>query len=130
MTALILYDGVCNFCNRSVQFIIKRDPNAYYQFASLQGETAQKLLSDFRVKGDVDSFILIEDGQLYVKSTAALRICKQLAGTVRFLTFFLVVPRPIRDFFYDIIAKNRYKWFGESDHCLIPSDDIKKRFVD
>lgn len=130
MNKIILFDSECNFCDRSVQFIIKRDPEGYYKFASLQSDTGQKILKEYSVPDNIDSFILIDNNRYYSKSSAALRVCKNLKGLWKLFYSLLIVPRPIRDFFYEIIAKNRYKWFGKKDSCMLPSPDIRKRFLE
>lgn len=130
MTRVILFDGVCNFCNSSVQFIIKRDPQGIYQFTSLQSEVGQKLLKDHEVPVELDSFIYIEDEKIYFKSTAALKVFRNLKGLWKFLYIFIIVPRPLRDVVYGVIARNRYKWFGKRDACMIPSPEQRKRFLD
>jgi len=130
MTRVILFDGVCNFCNSSVQFIIKRDPRGIYQFTSLQSEVGQKLLKDHEVPVELDSFIYIEDEKIYFKSTAALKVFRNLKGLWKFLYIFIIVPRPLRDVVYGVIARNRYKWFGKRDACMIPSPEQRKRFLD
>lgn len=130
MTRVILFDGVCNFCNSSVQFIIKRDPRGIYQFTSLQSEVGQKLLKDHEVPVELDSFIYIEDEKIYFKSTAALKVFRNLKGLWKLLYIFIIVPRPLRDVVYGVIARNRYKWFGKRDACMIPSPEQRKRFLD
>ncbi|WP_096270847.1 thiol-disulfide oxidoreductase DCC family protein [Paucisalibacillus globulus] len=130
MTRVILFDGVCNFCNSSVQFIIKRDPQGIYQFTSLQSDVGQKLLKDHEVPVELDSFIYIEDEKIYFKSTAALKVCRNLKGLWKLLYIFIIVPRPLRDAVYGVIARNRYKWFGKRDACMIPSPEQRKRFLD
>jgi predicted DCC family thiol-disulfide oxidoreductase YuxK len=128
--ATILFDGVCNFCNSSVNFIIKRDKKDYFLFSSLQSEYSQNLLNknNFPQK-DFDSIILIEENKLYQKSTAALKIAKHLNGLWKLFYMFIIIPPFIRDFFYDIIAKNRYKWFGKKDVCMIPDEKTKNKFL-
>lgn len=130
MAGIILFDGECNLCNSSVQFILKRDRIGYFQFASLQGEVGTKLLQQYDLQLDLNSFFLIEDGRFYSKSSAALRVCKHLDGAWKIFSIFLVVPSPIRDFFYKLIAKNRYKWFGKQESCMIPTPEIRNRFLD
>lgn len=130
MSSIILFDGVCNFCNRSIQFIIKRDPHATFQFASLQSDIGRKLDLDYGPPTYVDSVILIEDELVYMKSTAALKICKRLNGAWRLLYIGILIPRPIRDFVYDYIANHRYQWFGRATSCIVPSKEIRKRFLD
>src|SRR3954447_22384270 len=109
--AIILFDGECHVCDKSVEFIIKRDPDGYFHFASLQSEVGQNILNYYRVERDIDSLVLIDHNQYYQKSTAALKICRNLKGLSKFLYILLIIPLPIRDFFYKIIAKNRYRWF-------------------
>ncbi len=130
MANIILYDGHCNFCNHSVQFIIRRDPKGYFSFASLQGKIGKSYLERLSKTEDLNSFILIEDNCIYTKSTAALKVCSKLKGGWKLFSILRVVPKPLRDIFYDIIAKNRYKWFGHSESCMIPTPEIKKRFLD
>lgn len=130
MRRIILFDGVCNFCDSSVQFILKRDPKGYYKFAPLQGESGKKLLKEFGLSENLDSIVYIEDNRYYKKSAAALQICRNLNGASRLFVLFKIVPTPIRDFFYDIIAHNRYKWFGKKDTCSIPSPEIRSRFLE
>ncbi|UOQ46946.1 thiol-disulfide oxidoreductase DCC family protein [Gracilibacillus caseinilyticus] len=130
MKRIILFDGVCNFCSSSVQFIIQRDPDRKLHFASLQSEVGQELVQKYHVPEDIDSLILIDNDQVYTKSTAALNIAKQLSGVYRFARIFLIIPKPIRDFLYQIIAKNRYKWFGKKEACMIPKPEDRQRFID
>ena len=129
MVQIVLFDGDCNFCDKSVQFIIKRDPEGFYKFASLQSEIGQQLLKQHGISADLDSFILMTDEKWYTKSSAALHVCKNLTGLWKTFYLLFIIPRPIRDFFYHIIAKNRYKWFGKKDHCILPSPEIRKRFL-
>lgn len=130
MGAIILFDGVCNLCSSSVQFILKRDPDGYFQFASLQGETGQRLLAKYGLPEDVNSIVLIQNQKAYIKSSAVLQVCRHLSGYWKLLTIFRMIPRAIRDFLYDWIAKNRYNWFGKKDSCLLPSPQWKQRFLD
>ncbi|PKG25640.1 thiol-disulfide oxidoreductase DCC family protein [Niallia nealsonii] len=129
MKAIILFDGVCNLCNQSVQFIIKRDPKGYFTFTSIQGETGQKLLQKYQISNNLDSLLLIEDNNYYTKSAAALQICKHLNGFWKYLIIFKIVPPFIRNSVYDIVAKNRYKWFGKRDSCMLPTPENKNRFI-
>lgn len=129
MDGIVLFDGECNFCDQSVQFIIKRDPQGYFSFASLQSEVGQDLLEKYEIPADTDSFVLIEDGRAYTKSSAALRVCKHLKGAWKAFRLFVIVPKSMRDAAYEIFAKNRYKWFGKKDSCMLPSKDIRKRFL-
>lgn len=127
---VILFDGVCNFCNASVQFILQRDPNGYFRFASQQGTAGQQLMRRLDVPSSMDSIVLIEDGHAYFKSDAALRICRQLNGFWRIGAWLLLVPRPVRHFFYDILAKYRYTWFGKSESCMLPKPEHRNRFLE
>lgn len=130
MKSIVLFDGVCNFCNSSVQFIIKRDPSAHFLFTSLQSEKGQELVQQYDIPSDVDSLVIITNERAYIKSSAALRIAKKLDGLWRLSFLFIVVPRPIRDAFYDFFAKNRYRWFGKTDEaCMLPSPEQRKRFL-
>ncbi len=129
MDKIILFDGECNFCDYSVQFIIKRDKKSLYKFTSIQSDIGQKILSNYNVDNNINSFILIENNKCYFKSSAALRVCKNLSGAWKLLYILLVLPKKFRDFFYNIIAKNRYKWFGKKDSCMLPSPEIRKRFL-
>lgn len=130
MSAIILFDGVCNFCNGSVNFIIERDRAGYFKFAPLQSEIAQKLLAENGIdKVETDSVILIEDGVAYAYSTAALRVARRLDGAWKLFYGFIIVPAFIRDFFYKLFARNRYKMFGKQDACMLPTPEIRARFL-
>ena len=129
MHPVILFDGVCNFCDASVQFILNRDPNETFHFASLQSEAGQELLKKYQVRDDVDSMILIENDKVYYKSAAALRISCHLRGAWKLLYVFMIVPAPIRNVVYDLIARNRYKWFGQKESCMLPPPNVRKRFL-
>lgn len=130
MSAIILFDGVCNFCNGSVNFIIERDPAAYFKFAPLQSEIGQKLLAENGIDKTVtDSVVLIEDGKAYVRTTAALRIARKLKGYWSWFYGFSIVPSFIRDVFYKLFAKYRYKMFGKQEACMMPTPKIRERFL-
>ena len=129
--SIILFDGVCNLCNGSVQFVLTRDKNRHFLYATLQGEQAEKLLKKHgKNNKDLDSFLLIENGQLYQKSTAALRVAKKLNAAWPLLYFFIIIPQPLRDTVYNFIAKNRYKWFGKRESCMLPTKETKALFLD
>lgn len=130
MGAIILFDGVCNLCNGSVKFILKRDRDGYFTFASLQGVAGQKLLLKYGLPADINSLVFIEDERIFVKSSAALKVCRHLKGFWPLLTIFRMIPPSIRDIFYDILANNRYKWFGKQESCLLPSQKWKDRFLE
>lgn len=127
--AIVLFDGVCNFCNSSINFIIKRDKKGYFKFAPLQSEIAQKLVGD-KTKPMPESVILIEKGKAYDRSSAALLIAKKLNGLWPVLYIFIIVPKPIRDAVYNLIGRNRYKWFGKTEACMIPTPEVRSRFLD
>ena len=128
--SVIIFDGVCNLCNGAVNFIIDRDTSANFQFAPMQSVSANKILSTLNLPSDnIDSIILIENGSSYIKSTAALRICKKLGALWPLFYLFILVPRPIRDYFYGIVAKNRYRWFGKREKCILPNAEIESRFL-
>jgi predicted DCC family thiol-disulfide oxidoreductase YuxK len=126
--AVILFDGVCNFCNSSINFVIRNDKKAQFQFAPLQSEAAQKLAGN-RILSTPDTVILIENDIIYEKSTAALRIAKKLDGLWPVLYGLILIPKFFRDPIYDLIARNRYKLFGKKESCMIPSPEIKSRFL-
>ncbi len=131
MSAILLFDGVCNFCNGSVNFIIERDKIGYFKFAPLQSEIGQKLLDEYKIdKENTDSVILIEDEKVYTHSTAALRVARRLDGFWKYFYAFIIMPRPIRDFFYKLFAKNRYRLFGKQDACMLPTAAIRARFLE
>jgi predicted DCC family thiol-disulfide oxidoreductase YuxK len=129
--SILLYDGVCNFCDNTVNFVIKKDPQGHFNFASLQSETGQLIQKSFGLNVEkLDSLVLIENKKLYRKSSAALRIAKKLGGLYPLLYAFIIVPPFIRDAVYDLVARNRYKWFGKKDRCLIPDQSVRSRFLD
>ena len=129
--SIIFFDGVCNLCNNSVKFIIKRDKHKRFLYASLQSDAARDILLQFKIKNsNLDSIILLENGKFYQKSTAILKIAKQLNGLWKLNYGFLIIPKLMRDFIYDIIAKNRYKWFGKREFCMLPTGDMKLRFLE
>jgi predicted DCC family thiol-disulfide oxidoreductase YuxK len=126
---IILFDGVCNFCNSAVDFVIKRDKRSVFKFAALQSQAGQKILADNNLTDiDPNSFIFIEGNNIYFKSTAALRVCRYLDGWWPSMYGFIIVPKKIRDGVYSWVAKNRYKWFGK-DSCTIPNAEVRARFL-
>lgn len=130
ISPVILFDGVCNLCNGSVQFVIKHDQTALFKFASLQSDAGQQLLSRYQLSGaDLSSFILIKDNKVYTRSTAALLVARQLTGVVKYLYIFSVIPTFIRDGVYNFIARNRYRWFGKQESCMVPTKDMLARFL-
>lgn len=129
MHKIVLFDGDCHFCNKSVQFIIKRDPHKHFQFASQQSEIGKKFLSEVKAPLNLDSLILIANNRYYDKSSAALRICRFLRGGWKVFMILLIIPKPFRDFVYTIVANNRYRLFGKISYCPIPSAEDRERFL-
>ena len=128
--SVILFDGVCNFCNSAVNFTLKRNTKANIRFAPMQSEAGQKLLQQYNLPADdMQSFIFIEDGVVYKQSTAALKVCRHLRGIWPLCYGLIIVPKFIRDGIYNWIAKNRYKWFGMQEACMIPTPEVKARFL-
>lgn len=127
---LILFDGICNFCHYWVNFAIQRDSKKKLRFTSLQGETAKSILPAHSITpGSLSSVIFIDNGKAYTQSSAAIRICKHLNGGWKLLYGLMVIPKFIRDPVYNIIARNRYKWFGKKEQCMIPSPEVRERFL-
>ena len=129
MPAIVLFDGECNFCDASVQFIIKRDPKGYFQFAALQSDVGKMLTQQYAVPDTLDSILVIDQHTVYNSSNAALHITKHLNGLWTVLYVLKVIPKTIRDVVYKFIAKNRYAWFGKKDSCMIPSPEMRNRFL-
>ncbi len=128
---VILFDGVCNFCNSMVNFIIRQDKKKIFRFASLQSAYGQKLLEENGLKSiGNDSFVLFENGKAYQRSTAALRVNNKLPWYWKWTQLGWILPSFIRDGIYNWIARNRYKWFGKKDKCMIPSQELKDRFLE
>ncbi|ELZ43213.1 thiol-disulfide oxidoreductase DCC [Halorubrum saccharovorum DSM 1137] len=129
--AVILFDGVCNLCSGFVQFVIPRDTERKYRFASLQSDVGRALLAEHDLPTDeLESVVLIEDGESYEKSSAIIQIATGLGGLYRILSPFRYVPRSIRDRVYDFVAEHRYRWFGKKDRCMMPSGDVESRFLE
>lgn len=127
---IVLFDGVCNLCDRSVQFIIRHDPTGRFRFASLQSDAGQTLLREYGIADSPpESIVLVEGDRLFTHSTAALRIARHLRFPWSLAAVFLLVPPPIRNSVYRMIARNRYRWFGKKEACLLPSPDIRARFL-
>ena len=142
MSAVVLFDGVCNFCDASVNFIIEHDKTGYFKFAPLQSGEGSRLANEFGFESaaapqeatesdlvPIDSVILVEDGKAYTHSTAALRILKRLGAPWSWIYLFVVVPRPVRDWAYRLFARYRYRIFGRKDHCMLPSPEVRARFL-
>ncbi len=129
--SIIIFDGVCNFCNAVVNFILARDKNNSFLFAANQSEAAQKILAENNIPLDIEvsTVFLYQDGKLYQKSTAALKIAQKLPFAWNLLYVILVIPRFVRDFVYDFIARNRYKWFGKKETCRLPNAAERAKFL-
>ncbi|MCF4101606.1 DCC1-like thiol-disulfide oxidoreductase family protein [Gillisia sp. M10.2A] len=129
---IILFDGVCNLCNNAVNYVIEHDKGDTFVFASLQSEIGKHLMQERHIDPtSIDSIVMIDPGVAYYqKSTAALEIAKDLTGGYSWLKHFLFLPEVLRDGVYDVIAKNRYKWFGKKESCMIPSPELKSKFLD
>lgn len=129
---IILFDGVCNLCNRSITYIIARDKKDQFLFAPLQGTSAEKWIKERGIDtSKTDSIILIDPGvAYYTRSSAAIKIGQSFGGGWKLLGIFEWVPTVIRDFFYDLVAKNRYRWFGRRDQCMIPTPQLQAKFLD
>ncbi len=127
---VILFDGVCNFCNNAVNFVIKRNAKVNILFTPMQSAAGQKLLEQYNLPADdMQSFIFIENNKVYKRSTAALKVCRHLRSLWPLCYGLIIVPRFIRDGIYNWIAKNRYKWFGMRKSCMIPTPEVKSRFL-
>ncbi|GAB5540082.1 MAG: thiol-disulfide oxidoreductase DCC family protein [Salibacteraceae bacterium] len=127
---LILFDGVCNLCNGFVQFIIRHDQKKQFKFATLQSQSGQALLSEFgKSSENFDSVVFVVNRKLKTKSTAVLHIAKEMGGIWSFAVVFIIIPRIMRDWVYDIIARNRYSFFGKRQECMVPTKDVMERFV-
>ena len=128
--SIILFDGVCNLCNGAVNFVIKRDPGNVFKFAPLQEKQGALLLKTHAIDiQKLDSIVLIENGNVYTKSSAALRIARKMSNLWPLFFVLLIIPSFIRDGVYDFIAKNRYKWFGEKEQCMIPTPGLREKFL-
>jgi len=128
---IILFDGVCNLCNGAVQFIIKQDKKDVFRYAALQSEVSEQLIAERAIDtSKVDSIILIEPGvAYYTKSDAALQIAQDFGGLWKTMAIFTWIPKTFRNALYDLIAKNRYKWFGRKDACMIPTPELQTKFL-
>jgi predicted DCC family thiol-disulfide oxidoreductase YuxK len=142
MDAVVLFDGVCNFCDASVNFIIEHDPNGYFKFAPLQSDEGRRLANEYGFESaaaqpneppsdliPIDSVILIEDGKAFTHSTAALRILKRLGAPWSWAYAYVIVPKPIRDWAYKLFAQYRYRVFGRKDQCMLPTPEVRARFL-
>ena len=129
MNPVVLFDGVCNFCNGAVNFIIRHDRGGKFKFAPLQSGIGQELKAKHGIGDDVDSIVLVEDERAFTHSTAGLRIAKGLGGAWSLAYVFIIVPAFVRDFFYKVFAKYRYRMFGRTEACMLPTADVRARFL-
>ena len=131
---IILFDGVCNLCSRSVRFVIARDPHAHFRFAALQGDAARRICAERGIPmptaAEPDSIIVLAGSRALERSDAALAIAARLPLPWPLLRVFRVIPRTIRDWLYRLVARNRYRWFGKADACMVPTPELRARFID
>ena len=128
--SIILFDGVCNLCNGAVNFVIKRDPGNVFKFTPLQEKQGVLLLKKHAIDAqELDSIVLVENEKVYTKSSAALRIARKMSNLWPLFFVLLIIPSFIRDGVYDFIAKNRYKWFGKKEQCMIPTPGLREKFL-
>jgi predicted DCC family thiol-disulfide oxidoreductase YuxK len=126
---IIVFDGVCNFCNRVVQIIIRHDPSAQIHFTAQQTEAGEKLLHQYSIKESISSVVFITKGAVYYQSDAVIEIAKLLTGWPSVFKYTIIVPRFFRNYIYQLIAANRYRLFGKLDQCMVPKEEDKKRFI-
>ncbi|HEU4686493.1 MAG TPA: DCC1-like thiol-disulfide oxidoreductase family protein [Nitrospira sp.] len=127
---VIVFDGLCNWCNAWVSFAMRRDPGRKLKFGTLQSEKGQRALNELELSSEeFETFLLLERGRVFTKSTAALRVACQLTGLWPVFSLLLAVPRPIRDALYDVVARHRYRWMGKADVCRVPAPEDRGRFV-
>jgi predicted DCC family thiol-disulfide oxidoreductase YuxK len=129
---IILFDGVCNFCDSAVQFVIRHDKKNTFRFVSLQSDLGQKILKHIGISAsEIDSTILYEPGKAYYyKSDVAFKILKEISGIHKLLLAFSIFPKAVLDYAYDYVAKNRYKWFGKKESCMIPTQEQRAKFLE
>ena len=127
---LVLYDGTCGLCNRSVQMILRHDRRGRFRFAALQSERGRALLARHGLPVDaLDSIVLVDDGKAFTKSRAALRIARRMDAPWPALSALGIIPRPVADVCYDLVARNRYRWFGRTEACMLPPPEVRARFL-
>ena len=128
--AIVLFDGMCHLCTATVQCIIKRDPHGYFTFASLQSEVGRTLVEKYGLHPDaLDTFVVVEGARCFTRSDAVLRVAHHLSGGWALWRGLALIPKPIRDWGYTVIARNRYRWFGTHETCMVPSRDLLDRFL-
>ena len=129
-THVVLFDGVCTLCNGTVNFLIDRDPSQKLKFAPLQSDAGLALLKEHQLDEALNTIILVQEGAVYQRSTAVLRITRQLSGGWPLLSVLLLVPAVIRDGVYNLVARHRYRWFGQSERCRVPTPELRERFLE
>ncbi len=128
--SLVLFDGVCNLCAKSVRFVLRHEMSSTLRFTPVQSSTGNRLMRELGLNPkDAESFVLITGGSAFVRSDAAIHLSAFLRGGWRLIGWIRIIPRPIRDWLYGVIARNRYKWFGQSDVCLVPTPELSARFI-
>lgn len=128
---IILFDGVCNLCSSAINFVIKRDLKNRFLFASLQSENGKALSQKYHIDtAQVDSIILIKNNTAYAKSSAAIKITQSLSGLWPLFTLFIIIPPFVRNWIYDYVAKNRYRWYGKKETCMVPNSELRSKFLD
>lgn len=128
---IILFDGVCNLCDSSIQFVIRHDKKDIYRLVSLQSELGQKIIRHLGIPSNINSTVLYEPGKAYYyKSDVAFKIIKDIGGIRKVLLVFSILPKSILNSIYDYVAKNRYKWFGKKERCMVPTPEIKNKFIE
>jgi predicted DCC family thiol-disulfide oxidoreductase YuxK len=127
---VVIFDGVCNLCAHSVKFILDHESGQVLRFTPLQSPAGARLMRELGFEPvDAKTFVLIADGKAYVKSDAAIRVSRYLGGAWRLLGATRIIPRPIRNWAYDIVARNRYRWFGRFETCMVPTPELRARFI-
>lgn len=127
---VVIFDGVCNLCAHSVRFILRHEARPLLRFVPLQSPAGGRLMRTFGFNpDDAKTFVLVADGKPYTKSDAAIRVSRYLSGPWKLLSLAKIAPRPIRDWAYDIVARNRYRWFGRFDTCMVPTPELRSRFI-
>jgi len=127
---IVLFDGVCNLCNGTVKFALKQDKKAILRFASLQSEAGKVIMRKYGMdENQLNTFVFVQDDKLFTRSTAALKMFRSFGGLWVLLYVLIIIPKPIRDAVYNFIASNRYRWFGKEEACMIPSPEVRARFL-
>lgn len=127
---VVLFDGVCKLCTGSVSFVLRHEREPALRFAAMQSRTGMRLMEQFGIEPtQMKTFVVIADGRAYVRSDAAIRVSRFLRGAWRLLGLIRIVPRPIRDWAYELVARNRYRWFGRHDRCMVPASELRERFI-